>query len=79
LVTITQFAEGLSDRQAANAVRARIDWKCALTLELADSGFDASVLCKFWSRLLAGEVKGLLCDHLLHRYREMGLVKARDR
>src|SRR5215469_5371578 len=27
LVTVLQFAEGLSDRQAANAVRARIDWK----------------------------------------------------
>ena len=30
LVTVLQFAEGLSDRQAAEAVRARIDWKYAL-------------------------------------------------
>ncbi len=29
LVTIMQFAEGLADRQAADAVRARLDWKCA--------------------------------------------------
>jgi len=29
LATILQFAEGLSDRQAADAVRGRIDWKCA--------------------------------------------------
>jgi transposase len=29
LATILQFAEGLSDRQAAHAVRARVDWKCA--------------------------------------------------
>ena len=29
LVTVMQFAEGLSDRQAAKAVRARIDWKYA--------------------------------------------------
>lgn len=36
LVTIMQFAEGLSDRQAADAVRARIDWKYALFLELAE-------------------------------------------
>jgi transposase len=43
LVTIMQFTEGLSDRQAADAVRARLDWKDALGLELEDSGFDFSV------------------------------------
>src|SRR5258708_22233306 len=41
LITVMQFAEGLSDRQAADAVRSRIDWKYALALELTDSGFDA--------------------------------------
>jgi len=34
VVLILQFAEGLSDRQAADAVRARIDWKYLLCLEL---------------------------------------------
>ena len=34
MVTLLQFAEGLSDRQAADAVRARIDWKYALGLAL---------------------------------------------
>jgi transposase len=34
LVTLLQFREGLSDRQAAEAVRARIDWKYLLDLEL---------------------------------------------
>jgi transposase len=29
LITVIQFAEGLSDGQAADAVRGRIDWKCA--------------------------------------------------
>jgi hypothetical protein len=29
LITIVQFAERLSDEQAADAVRSRIDWKCA--------------------------------------------------
>src|SRR5215210_3272609 len=79
LVTIMPFAEGLSDRQAADAVRARIDWKYALSLELADSGFDASVLSEFRSRLLEGGAERLLFDHLLERYREMGLVKARGK
>jgi transposase len=47
LVTIFQFIEKLSDRAAADAVRSRIDWKYALSLELTDSGFDSSVLCEF--------------------------------
>src|SRR3954470_15882175 len=54
LVTVLQFTEGLSDRQAADAVRGRIDWKYALSLELADPGFDFSVLCEFRARLIAG-------------------------
>src|SRR6266516_1424644 len=40
LVCVFQFIEGLSDRQAAEAVRSRIDWKYALNLDLADPGFD---------------------------------------
>src|SRR5215210_2779598 len=44
LVTLFQFLETLSDRQAADAVRARIDWKYALGLELTDPGFHFSVL-----------------------------------
>ena len=44
LVTVMQFGENLTDRQAADAVRARIDWKCALGLELDDAGFDFSIL-----------------------------------
>jgi transposase len=79
LVTVMQFAEGLSDRQAADAVRARIDWKYALSLELADVGFDASVLSEFRSRLLESAAERLLFDHLLERFRQMGLVKGRGK
>src|SRR5215210_5377690 len=57
LVTIMQFAEGLSDRQAAEAVRARIDCKYALSLEFGDPGCNASVLCEFWTRLLEGDAQ----------------------
>src|SRR5215210_3036262 len=77
LVTLMQFAENLSDRQAAEAVRARIDWKYVLSLELDDPGFDASVLCEFRGRLLAGEQETLLLDTLLALCRERGLLKAR--
>jgi transposase len=78
-VTILQFAEGLSDRQAANAVRSRIDWKYVLRLELTDPGFDASVLSEFRSRLLAGSAESLLLDRLLAWCRDRQLVKARGR
>lgn len=79
LVTVMQFAEGLSDRQAADAVRARIDCKYALSLELDDPGFDASVLSEFRTRLLEGGSERLLFDHLLERFREMRLLKARGK
>jgi transposase len=77
LATILQFAEGLSDRQAADAVRARLDWKYVLRLELDNAGFDASVLCAFRGRLVAGEAEQLLLDALLGWSRERGLLKAR--
>jgi transposase len=79
LVTIRQFAEGLSDRQAADAVRSRIDWKYALALDLTDPGFDASVLSEFRGRLLTGDVTHLLLDHMLERLREQHLLKERGR
>jgi len=79
LVTVLQFAEGLSDRQAADAVRGRIDWKYALGLELADPGFDFSVLCEFRARLVAGGLEQTLLDAMLARFREGGLLKARGR
>jgi transposase len=39
LVTLMQFAEKLPDRQAADAVRGRLEWKYVLGLELRDPGF----------------------------------------
>lgn len=54
LVTVMPFGEGLSDRQAAEAVRARIDWKYALGFDLTDPGFDYSVLSEFRARLVRG-------------------------
>src|SRR6266853_3482463 len=77
LVTIMQFRENLADRQAAEAVRARIDWKYLLGLDLTDPGFDFSVLSEFRDRLLAGSAEALLLDKLLERCRTMGLIKAR--
>jgi transposase len=77
LVTIMQFRENLADRQAAEAVRARIDWKYLLSLELTDPGFDFSVLSEFRDRLLAGSAEELLLDKLLERCQALGLLKGR--
>src|ERR671939_352270 len=79
LVTLMQVREGLSDRQAAEAVRARIDWKYLLGLELTDPGFDHSVLCEFRARLLAGSAEERLLERVLEACRDLGLVKARGR
>ena len=76
LVSVMQFAEDLSDRQAAEAVRTRIDWKYALSLELADSGFDFSVLSEFRTRLLSGSQEEQLLEILLERLREKGWLRA---
>src|SRR4051812_43786092 len=77
LVTVLQFAEGLADRQAADAVRGRIDWKYALGLELTDPGFDFSVLCEFRARLVSGGAESLLLEAMLQTCKDQGLVKAR--
>ncbi|MFF9869659.1 transposase [Streptomyces sp. NPDC013953] len=74
-----QFAEGLSDRQAADAVRGRLDWKYLLGLELADPGFDHSVLTEFRDRLIAGDAGVELLDRVLEAAAEHGLLKAGGR
>jgi transposase len=76
---VLRFVEGLSDRQAADAVRGRIDWKYALGLSLIDPGFDHTVLSEFRSRLIEGGAERLLLDTLLQRLRDQGLVKANGR
>jgi transposase len=79
LVTLLQFRENLPDRQAAEAVRARIDWKYLLGLELTDPGFDHTVLCEFRSRPLAGSAEERLLGKLLEACQARGLLKARGR
>jgi transposase len=77
LVTVMQFAEDLSDRQAADAVRGRIDWKYALGLELDDPGFHFSVLSQFRGRLTASRAERLLLDEMLEACKDRGLLTAR--
>ena len=79
VVTVLQFAEGLTDRQAADAVRSRIDWKYALGLELSDAGFDHAVLSEFRARLVTGQAANLLLEALLRRAEALGLLRVRGR
>ena len=76
LVTIFQMAEDLTDRQAAEAVRTRIDWKYALGLDLPDPGFDDSVLSEFRTRVAGGGLDQMVLDTLLQRLAADGLVSA---
>ena len=76
MVTVLQFTEDLTDRQAADAVRGRLDWKYCLGLELDDEGFDFSVLSEFRSRLVAGAMETALLEALLTRLGALGLVGA---
>ena len=75
LVTLLQYLENLTDRQAAEAVSTRLDWKYLLGLELSDPGFDASVLTEFRQRLLAQGAEGRLLDKLLQLCRQRGWLK----
>lgn len=77
LVTVLQAVENLTDRQAADMVRARLDWKYALSLPLEDEGFDASILSDFRARLLSGNVQDLLLEPILRVCAEQGWLKAR--
>ena len=76
LVTVFQKAENLTDRQAAEAVRTRIDWKYALGLGLADPGFDDSILSEFRTRVATGGLDQVVLDTLLERLAAEGLVSA---
>ena len=79
LVTALQFAEDLTDRQAAEAVRGRIDWKYLMGLELTDPGFDFTLLHEFRNRLLENEAEQKLLDELLKLLKARKLVKARGK
>lgn len=76
IVLVLQYVEGLTDRQAAEAVQGRIDWKYALGLELTDPGIDASVLSEFRARIVAGGAEAQLLDTLLELCKQRGWLKA---
>lgn len=79
MITVMQYAEGLTDRQAAEAVGTRIDWKYALGLEITATPISHSVLSEFRQRLLVGSSEQLLLDEMLKRLQATGWLKARGK
>jgi transposase len=77
LVMVMQYIEGLTDRQAADAVRRCMDWKYALSLELTDAGFHFTLLHDFRERLLAHDGAQRLLDTFLAACKARGWIKAR--
>lgn len=67
--------ENLTDRQAADAVRSRLDWKYCLSLELTDAGFDRTVLSEFRTRLVALSAKERFLDAVGRSVQKTGLAE----
>src|SRR5512141_429240 len=78
-VSVFQFLERLADRQAAQALRMRLDWKYALHLPVEDAGFDFSVLSEFRDRLIEGKAEQRVFEKLVEEIRGMGLIKERGK
>ncbi len=79
MILIMQFLENLSDRQTADSVRGRIDWKYALSMELEDDGFNFTVLTDFRERLIVGSREKQILDKMVSRFNELGLLKSRGK
>ncbi len=79
LVSVMQYMENYTDRQAAEAVRVRIDWKYAVSLELTDPGFDFSVLSEFRTRLVEAKQEETLLQSVLDLCQQRGWLKARGK
>ena len=78
-VTVFQYLENLSDRQAAEALRVRVDWKYALHLPLGDQGFNFSVLSEYRDRVIRHQAEARLFDRVLQQLQALGLLKRRGR
>jgi transposase len=78
-VTVFQFMEKMPDRQAAESLRMRMDWKYALHLPLTYEGFDFSVLSEFRDRLLKHEAERCVFDTLVEAFQGLGLIKRRGK
>ena len=78
-VMVLQALEGLSDRDAARALRDRISWKVACGLALDDEGFDFSVLTYWRARLRKSEHPERIFDAVRAVIEATGILKGKIR
>ena len=78
-VMVLQALEGLSDRDAARALRDRISWKVAVGLALDDEGFDYSVLTYWRTRLRTSERPERIFDAIRAVIDATGVLKGRSK
>ena len=78
-VMVLQALEGLSDRDAARALRDRISWKVACGLALDDEGFDYSVLTYWRTRLRSSDRPERIFDAVRSVIDATGVLKGRTR
>jgi transposase len=75
LITLFQYDEKLSDRQAEEASRLRIDWKYALHLPMHHQGFSHAQLCVYRQQTLQDPVQQADLELLRERFTEWGFYK----
>jgi IS5 family transposase len=78
-VMVLQALEGLSDRDAARALRDRISWKVACGLALDDEGFDYSVLTYWRTRLRTSKHPERIFDAVRSVIDATGILKGKTR
>jgi IS5 family transposase len=78
-VMVLQALEGLSDRDAARALRDRISWKVAAGLALDDPGFDYSVLTYWRTRLRRSDRPERIFEAVREVVAATGVVAGRTR
>ena len=76
---VLQALEGLSDREAASALRVNIAWKVAAGLALDDGGIHYSVLTYWRSRLRRSERPERIFDAVRQVVAATGVLKGRRR
>lgn len=79
MMSVIQYMENYTDRQAAEALKTRIDLKYALSLELTDPGFDFSVLSEFRSRLQTYGAEEVILTAMLDLCKTKGWLKERGK
>src|ERR1700730_3915094 len=78
-VMVLQALDGLSDRDAARALRDRISWKVAAGLALTDEGFDYSVLTYWRTRLRTSARPERIFDAVRVVVAQTGVLRGKTR